>query len=67
MKRWGWTPGGMCVSKREQLQFVHFSDYDNLAEALREIRSLGPHELAGEIAEAALLSAGEEHYEPKEL
>lgn len=60
VKRWGWTPQGMCVSTKKQLQFVHYSEFDKLADALREIRSLGPHELAGEIAEAALLSAGEE-------
>jgi hypothetical protein len=41
-------------------QSVRFSDYEKLVDALREIRSLGPHQLAGEIAEAALLSNGEE-------
>jgi hypothetical protein len=41
-------------------QSVHYSDYEKLVDALREIRSLGPLQLAGEIAEAALLSNGEE-------
>lgn len=50
----------MAVSNREPLQFVHYSDYEKVIDALREIRSLRHHDLAGDIAEAALLSAGEE-------
>jgi hypothetical protein len=59
MKRWGWTPHGVCVSEKEQLQFVHYSDYEKLVEALRMICKDGWLS-DREIAEAALLSAGEE-------
>ena len=60
MKRWGWTPSGMCVSEREELQFVHYSDYARVIEALHTIHGYSSQTLIREIAEAALLSAGEE-------
>ena len=56
----GYELGPAYMEEADEGDFVHYSEYEKLADALREIRSLGPHELAGEIAEAALLSNGEE-------
>lgn len=55
----GWSYAG-SMSRSNTGDFVHYSDYEKLVIALREVRRAGvtKHHVS-EIAEAALLSAGE--------
>ena len=48
------------VTEDSDGEFVHYSDYEKLVESLRLIRRHGGSQYSEEIAEAALLSAGEE-------
>lgn len=50
-------PGAMLP--REDGAFVHYSDYEKLIEALRLIRRHSDSGYNTEVAEAALLTAGE--------
>ena len=58
VERWGWTEGGVVFDETDNGAFVHFSDYQKLVDALRLIRRNPAYNQ--EIAEAALLSAGEQ-------